>query len=331
VTYDSWGAHGATGKITIGYVPAPLATSTTVASSFSMVGGAATLSATVAPASASSGTVSFSDGVTPIPGCGAQRLLSGGDPANTAYCTTSALTAGQHDIVATYSGDSDDAPSTGHANWVVTRHPTTTTLSGPASGTTDERPSFIVNVAYLDGAGSVSVTVDGTPVPECQALPLTDDTGMRYHATCAPSGWTVGTHTLVAAYSGSSRYANSTATLTYTVLPGQPALSISGASTTEGNRGSHPLPFTVTLSRSSTVPVTVVVSTASASATAGSDYVSRSLRITMPAGSTRQVVDVSVKGDSTVESNEFFMARLSGATDAVYAVTQARGVIVNDD
>jgi len=63
--------------------------------------------AAVAPAAAS-GTVSFSDGATPLAGCSARPLVAG-----SATCVTGFASAGVHTITATYDGDGSYAPSAG--------------------------------------------------------------------------------------------------------------------------------------------------------------------------------------------------------------------------
>ena len=82
------------------------ATTTTIASSSSnaFIGEQVTFTAQVSPAAAP-GTVTFSDGVTPI--CSAAALSSG-----TATCQASFSTAGSHSVSAHYNGSSTYAPST---------------------------------------------------------------------------------------------------------------------------------------------------------------------------------------------------------------------------
>ena len=84
--------------------PAPSATSTLLASSAnpSFPGRGVALTASVSPVP-DSGSVAFTDGGVPIPGCGAVGVspASGG----AASCATSFAAAGNHTILATYSGD----------------------------------------------------------------------------------------------------------------------------------------------------------------------------------------------------------------------------------
>ncbi|MEP7328294.1 MAG: Ig-like domain repeat protein [Betaproteobacteria bacterium] len=89
------------------------ATTTTVASSVnpSSVGGAVTLTSTTTGVTPT-GTVAFTDNGVGISGCGAVALVGSGN-IRTAACSTSALTLGAHTILASYVGDSGNAPSSG--------------------------------------------------------------------------------------------------------------------------------------------------------------------------------------------------------------------------
>jgi hypothetical protein len=88
---------------------APPATTTTVVSSHNptIPGNPVTYTATVAPAP-DGGTASFSDGGAPITGCTAQRVNT---TSGQAACTVSYTTTGTHSVTASYSGDSNFAPS----------------------------------------------------------------------------------------------------------------------------------------------------------------------------------------------------------------------------
>jgi len=76
------------------------------------------LTATVAPGDAA-GTITFSDGSAPIPGCSAVPVTAG-----TAHCVTIFTIAGTHHLVATYSGDIHYAPASASAPLGVTADPT---------------------------------------------------------------------------------------------------------------------------------------------------------------------------------------------------------------
>jgi hypothetical protein len=110
-----------------------------------------------------------------------------------------------------------------------------------------------------------------------------------------------------------------------------PSLVIDSTTVTEGNGGTAPATFTVTLSSASSQSVTVAYATANITAAAGSDYVAASGTLTFAAGTTTRTVAVLVNGDTAVEPDEAFAVTLSSPTNAVLGGTQGVGTIVNDD
>lgn len=114
-------------------------------------------------------------------------------------------------------------------------------------------------------------------------------------------------------------------------LPTVPAVSINNVSASEGDSGTTPFTFTVSLSVASTVPVTVGYATANGTAVAGSDYVATSGSITFAPGVTSQTIQVLVSGDSVGEPDETFTVNLSNPTNATIASATGTGTIVNDD
>ena len=113
--------------------------------------------------------------------------------------------------------------------------------------------------------------------------------------------------------------------------PPPPTLSIANASVAEGNSGTTPLWFHLTLSRPSDQPVSVLVSTQDGTATAASDYVGLSTLVTIPPLTVTDSVAVAVNGDITCELDETFRVVLSAITGAVPGDTVATGTILNDD
>ena len=125
ITYSSIGSHtitavysGSTDFTTstsssISQVVSAAGTTTSLASSAnpSVTGQSVTFTATVAASSPGAGTptgtVTFKDGSTTIPGCDSQALSAGA-----ATCSTNALSATTHSITAVYSGTSDYLTST---------------------------------------------------------------------------------------------------------------------------------------------------------------------------------------------------------------------------
>jgi len=109
-----------------------------------------------------------------------------------------------------------------------------------------------------------------------------------------------------------------------------PVLSISETTAIEGNSGTSPAGFTVTLSRASTESVTVAFATANGTAVAG-DYVGRSGTMTFAPGQTSKTLNVSVRGDTLVEANENFTVKLSNAVGATIGKATGTATIINDD
>lgn len=117
-----------------------------------------------------------------------------------------------------------------------------------------------------------------------------------------------------------------------------PALSLSPAtlSTIEGNSGTTNAVYTVTLSSSSASAVSVqytVAGSGTNAATSGSDFSATSGTLTFAAGTTTlsQTINVSIIGDTAVESNETYTVTLSNATNATISAATATGTITNDD
>ena len=114
-------------------------------------------------------------------------------------------------------------------------------------------------------------------------------------------------------------------------VPEQPTLAIDDLVITEGNSGTKAATFTVTLSKAAAAAVTVAYATADGTATAGSDYTAKSSSLTFAAGQTSRALTVTIRGDTSVESDETFFVNLSNPTNATLADAQGLGTISNDD
>jgi hypothetical protein len=110
-----------------------------------------------------------------------------------------------------------------------------------------------------------------------------------------------------------------------------PRVTITGGSAREGDSGSTPVTFTVSLSRPSTVPVTVRWATRNGTARAGSDYAGAHGVITFAPGQTEQLIVVEVDGDRRRERDEQFRVVLSHAWHAWLHHAIGVGRIQNDD
>ncbi|OUC15999.1 MAG: hypothetical protein B0A82_03825 [Alkalinema sp. CACIAM 70d] len=114
-----------------------------------------------------------------------------------------------------------------------------------------------------------------------------------------------------------------------------PGLSVLATPTTvvEGNAGTtKTVTFTISLSSAATQPVTVTYATVDGTATSsGNDYVPVSGSLTFAPGETSKTVNVTVRGDNTVEPDEDFSLNLSNPTNAKIDVLSAFVTISNDD
>jgi CSLREA domain-containing protein len=108
-------------------------------------------------------------------------------------------------------------------------------------------------------------------------------------------------------------------------------ISIADDTVTEGNAGTTPATFTVSLSTPSENEVTVDWATADGTATAPGDYTAGDDTVTFAPGDTEEEIVVDVNGDTTAEPDETFVVDLSGASGATIADPQGQGTILNDD
>jgi hypothetical protein len=142
--------------------------------------------------------------------------------------------------------------------------------------------------------------------------------------------------------------------------------SIGNASILEGNAGTKPMTFTITLSGASDTVVSVhwattfvtnggggmlyqaadiamarpsgtvgsELRTSTGSATAGSDYIAASGTATFAPGQTTQTISVQIIGDTVPEPNELFGVLLSAPSTGEYIILvnkEGGGTIMNDD
>jgi pectin methylesterase-like acyl-CoA thioesterase len=152
------------------------------------------------------------------------------DASGEAYVTTSTLTPGTHNLSWTYSGDSNFAGSTTASAYVlaVLPTPTTTTLANTGGGSLayGQAASITATVAATSGSttptGTVTLTIDGSAT-----LTSTLSNGV---ASFAPA-LTGGTHSLSAAYNGSTSFGVSTTSsnLSLTVSPASLTITASCA------------------------------------------------------------------------------------------------------
>jgi glucose/arabinose dehydrogenase len=116
------------------------------------------------------------------------------------------------------------------------------------------------------------------------------------------------------------------------VPPPVPVVSSGDCTVAEGDTGTTPCLFPVSLSAPSTDTVSVDVNTADGTATANSDYlpIAPPQTIVFAPGETTQMVSVGVIGDTLVEGDETFSLILSNPVNATLG-TNGTGTIIDDD
>ncbi|HVR95257.1 MAG TPA: Calx-beta domain-containing protein [Thermoanaerobaculia bacterium] len=112
---------------------------------------------------------------------------------------------------------------------------------------------------------------------------------------------------------------------------GGPLLGIDNVELPEGNAGTTPFVFTVSLSASSASPVTVNFSTRNGTAEAGSDYIATSGTLTFAPGDLTKQITVLVNGDTTPEDIEVFFVDLTSPSGASLGDAEGLGRIFTDE
>jgi hypothetical protein len=112
-----------------------------------------------------------------------------------------------------------------------------------------------------------------------------------------------------------------------------PTISIGDAQAVEGNSGTTPMVFEVSLSTPHIAPITVSYATSNGTATAPADYQAASGQVTFAAGETTKTITVNVVGDTVLEPAETFLVTLSNPVNAEIAAGggQGTGTILDDE
>jgi hypothetical protein len=154
--------------------------------------------------------ITFSEGTSSL---GTSTL----DATGTATFTTSALTAGTHNINASYSGDTDYGPATTStaAQVIVAALSTTTTLTATPSTAASGSPVYL-NAAVKPVSGSAAAIEEGHRASRGSSI----GTGVLNSAgvaTLTVTTLAVGGHTLTASYATNGNFAASTTSQSVTV------------------------------------------------------------------------------------------------------------------
>lgn len=203
------------------------------------------------------------------------------------------------------------------------------------------RSASEVSTAILDGIHALTVRVEPTPSCDPQ-LSLSSDPARRTVGSGTDAAFTEtvtvaddaapGTYTCTVDFRVGGVSAGYTQTVTVHV-PGTtpPAVNVDDVSVPEGDAGTSPMEFTVTLDRPSPGPVTVQWATADGTAAAPDDFAAASGEVTFSPGTVSRPVTVQVRGDTIEESDETFRVDLSDPTGAVIGDESGAGTILNDD
>ena len=197
----------------------PLTTSIIVSSSLnpSTYGQTVAFAATVSPSSAT-GTVQFIIDGTPF---GAPVTLSSGTATSGSIST---LIGGTHTIEVDYSGDTNDAASSGTTIQTVNPVSTSTGLSSSKNPSTyGDTITFTAKVKPTTATGTVQFKIDGSLF----GSPVTLSGGIA--TSGGISTLTGGTHTIEADYSGDTNDAASSWTMSQTVKKASSAIIVSSS------------------------------------------------------------------------------------------------------
>lgn len=116
-----------------------------------------------------------------------------------------------------------------------------------------------------------------------------------------------------------------------------PAINIADVSVFEGNTGTTPAVFTLSMNTTSSSTVHVdyetrdITALGGASCSADIDYIARSGRVSFPPGSLEQTLSLQVCGDTRIEGAETFSVELIAAIGGVLVRPSAIGTIIDDD
>jgi probable HAF family extracellular repeat protein len=123
---------------------------------------------------------------------------------------------------------------------------------------------------------------------------------------------------------------------TGTIVDDEPRVGITSVTKNEGNSGTTPFVFAVTLSSAPTATVRLNFATANGSAVTPGDYIATSGSLSFAPGETSKTITVGVKGEKLREGQEVFYVNLSNAVGAYIPQSwgvnvQGTGVVKNDD
>ncbi len=173
--------------------------------------------------------------------------------------------------------------------------------------------SGTLNIPAGDTQASISISVNGDTAVEADETLSLSLSNLSANATAGDM--------------------NATGTILDDDSSSLPQLSVSGGSVTEGDSGTVNLVFTASLSAASATDVSFNYDTADGSASSVDDYQAIvNGGGTIPVGQTQVILNVTVNGDTDVETDETLSLTLSNLSANVSAGTLgASGTILDDD
>jgi hypothetical protein len=222
---DNFVGGSSTNTVTQAVGQAATATEVTSAHDPGQIGQTITYTATVAAGTPGSGTptgtASFSDDGSPIPGC--QGLSLSPTPPLVVTCPQDYDTTASQDVTVAYSGDANFTASTGAMTENVS--PVSTTIAlvpSPAASTSGQSVTLTATVSPTSGTanpdGSVSFTLNGDPLGTSVVTTTSGVSSATMLLTTLP----MGSDSVTASYSGSPDFLSSSADATSVVVTRAP-------------------------------------------------------------------------------------------------------------
>ena len=167
----------------------------------------------------------------------------------------SSLTAGDHIIMAAYSGDSNYKSSNGTYTQSVGQSLATTTLTSSLNPSSVNQAVTFKAVVAGNGSiptGTVTFTFNGINIPDCPNPATLDNTGT---ALCTTQRLIAPSDKIVATYNGDHNYTTSSDSLTQTVNKTDTATALQSSSTNDTSQVNDAVTFTATVTSSISGPI----------------------------------------------------------------------------